>query len=190
MPTELPQHPASANLVPTYPHWILHLQRQFAQKPNDVWAAITEPEKVASWAPFRPDRNLGSRGPVRLTMLDGDETYDCEVLDEVPNESLAYTWDTDRLRFSLTENDGGTRLTLAHTMDDRNSAASVAAGWHLCLSTMELLLAGKDVPSVTGEKAKEYGWAELQREYEALFDAERVDERVHEDEDDESEKDV
>lgn len=55
---------------------------------------------------------------------------------------------------------------------------------------MELLLAGKDVPSVTGEKAKEYGWAELQREYEALFDAERVDERVHEDEDDESEKDV
>lgn len=189
MTTELPQRPASAHLVATYPHWILHLQRQFSHTPDEVWAAITEPEKVSQWAPFRPDRNLGSRGPVRLTMLDDDETYDCEVLDEVPNESLAYTWDTDRLRFSLTESDGGTRLTLAHTMDDRNSAASVAAGWHLCLSAMELLLAGKDVPSFTGEKSKEYGWTGLQREYEALFDAERVDERIRENEDDESEED-
>lgn len=178
MTSNLPQHPPSANLVATYPRWILHLQRDLPHDRDTIWQAITEPDKVSRWAPFRPDRNLATEGPVRLEPVDGSgEAFDAEVLDALPPESLSYSWGTDQLRFSLMDADDGIRLTLAHTMDDRNSASSLAAGWHMCLGALELLLKGKDVPSVVGENAKEHGWDDLQREYEAMFE-EQTDESI------------
>jgi uncharacterized protein YndB with AHSA1/START domain len=171
MTPSLPQHAAAASLVANPPRWTLRLQRTFAQDRDAVWRAITDPDALARWTPIRPDRALTSPGPVRLTAVDGsDEIHDSEVRDVTAPESLTYLWGDDQLRFSVFEQDGGTLLTLAHTMDDHNAAASTAAGWHLCLGALELLLAGDEVPSVTGENAKQYGWDALEREYRALFD--------------------
>lgn len=178
MTSKLPQHPASAALVAIYPHWTLRLRRTFAQDRGAVWRALTDPEQIARWAPYRPDRNIATEGPVRLEPLDGSgEPLDGQVLDTVPDETLTYTWGSDQLRFGLSDDQDGVALTLGHNMDDRNSAASVAAGWHICLAALELLLAGKDVPSVVGENAMDHGWEDLQREYEAMFD-EQNDESI------------
>lgn len=185
--TTLPQHSAAASLVADPPHWTLRIQRHFKQDRIDVWHAITEPDMIARWAPFRPDRALTSTGPVRLTAVDGsDEIHDSRVTDASAPESVTYFWGDDQLRFSLFEENGGTLLTLAHTMDDHNAAASIAAGWHICLGALELLLAGEDVPSVVGENAKQFGWEDLEREYRAIFD-EQSDRSVPGDETDEDE---
>jgi uncharacterized protein YndB with AHSA1/START domain len=184
MTTTLPEHPTNASLIPNYPHWTLRLQRTFPQGRDAVWAAITEPDKVAQWTPFRPNHNLGTAGPVRLKQIDGgDETIDSEVREVRHPESLTYLWGTDQLRFGLADAgaatdpaatvDMGTILTLAQTFDNRTMAGSLAAGWHICLGALELLLNGDEVPSVVGEKAKEFGWEELEQRYGALFEEQR-----------------
>ena len=171
MTTSLPYHPAAASLVANPPRWTLRLQRTFAQDRDAVWQAITDPDALARWTPIRPDRVLTSTGPVRLTAVDGSNgVHDSQVRAVSAPESLTYLWGDDQLRFSLFEEGDGTLMTLAHTMDDHNAAASTAAGWHLCLGALELLLNGEDVPSVVGEKAKAFGWDDLEREYRALFD--------------------
>jgi uncharacterized protein YndB with AHSA1/START domain len=191
MTTILPEHPANASLIPNYPHWTLRLQRTFQQDRDAVWAAITEPDKVAQWTPFRPNHNLGTSGPVRLKQIDGgDETLDSEVREVTHPESLTYLWGTDQLRFGLADaaTGKGTALTLAQTFDNRSMAGSLAAGWHICLGALELLLKGEEAPPVVGEKAKAYGWEELEQQYRALFEeqleASRPADRT-EDEDDE-----
>lgn len=175
MTTSLPQHPATASLVANPPHWTLRLQRTFPQDREAVWHAITDPDSVARWAPFRPSRALTSTGPVTLTPVDdsGDEPIDSEIRAVTAPESVTFLWGEEQLRFSTFEEDDGTLLTLAHTMDDHNIAAGIAAGWHLCLGALELLLEGKEVPSVVGENAKLHGWDELEDAYRALFDDQR-----------------
>lgn len=181
MTSSLPHHPPAAALVAVYPRWTLRMQRKFPQDRDAVWAAITEPDKVARWTPFRPDRNLASTGPVRITQIDGsDEMFDSEVREEISHESLVYTWGADQLRFGLSDADSGTSLTLTQVFDDRNVAASMAAGWHICFGALELMLDGENVPSVVGEDAMQHGWEDLQREYEAMFD-EQTDESIPED---------
>jgi uncharacterized protein YndB with AHSA1/START domain len=187
MTTSLPEHAAAASLVANPPHWTLRLQRTFPQDRNAVWHAITDPDALAQWTPIRPDRALSSTGPVRLTAVDGsDEVHDSQVRSVTAPESLTYLWGDDQLRFSVFEESDGTLLTLAHTMDDHNAAASTAAGWHLCLGALELLLDGQDVPSVVGENAKAFGWDELERAYRRLFDeqtdASNPDDQTDEDE--------
>lgn len=187
MTTTLPQHPAAAHLVANPPHWTLRLQRTFTQDREAVWHAITEPEAVGRWTPVRPSRALTSTGPVQLTAVDGsDSVHESEVRSVTAPESLTYMWGDDELRFSVFEEDDGTLLTLAHTMSDHEAAASTAAGWHLCLAALEMLLNGDDVPSVVGENAKQYGWDELDEAYRALFD-DQTDHSVPDDETDEDE---
>lgn len=81
--------------------------------------------------------------------------------------TLAFLWDPVRL--DLTQTDAGTTLSLAHTFDDRNAASSYAAGWPLGLGAVELVLAGKDAPTVGGHQAMEHGWPELNQQYSEPF---------------------
>lgn len=187
MRSSLPQHPTAASLVANPPHWTLRLQRTFTQDRETVWHAVTDPDSVARWAPFRPNRDLTSTGPVTLTPVDGsDEPIDSEIRAVTAPESVTFMWGEDQLRFSTFEEDDGTLLTIAHTTDNHNAAAAIAAGWHLCLGALELLLDGEDVPSVVGEHAKRYGWDELEAAYRALFD-DQTDRSVPGDETDEDE---
>jgi len=96
-------------------------------------------------------------------MIDGDEAVDIpiEVITVDPPRALAYTWDTDLLRWELEPNAGGTRLTLRHTLADRSWVPQVTAGWHICLDVAEWLLAGNPIPPIRGQAARSHGWAEL-----------------------------
>ena len=51
----------------------------------------------------------------------------------------------------------------------------VAAGWHLCLVVAERLLDGDPVGPVTGEAAKDHGWAALRDGYADRLDIPVVD---------------
>lgn len=171
MTSKLPNHPVEATLYASYPNWKLGFTRELAKEPATVWDAISRADEVATWAPFRPDHDLVSLGDVGLTPTDGgEEALPGRVLEVQAPSSLVYLWGTDQLQFELTPTDAGTRLGFVHTFDDHNSAGSFAAGWHLCLAALELLLAGKDVPSVVGDNAMEHGWEDLEREYAALFE--------------------
>lgn len=147
--------------------WTLVFVRTLRHSPTKVWAALTEPAQVAEWAPFTTDRDLGSRGDAILTMIDGEvaEPTSATVTRAEPPTLLEYTWGTDQLRWELATVEGGTRLTLLHTLKDRDWIPKIAAGWHICLDVAERLLAGSPVGPIRGNEARDYGWDELNHAY-------------------------
>jgi Activator of Hsp90 ATPase homolog 1-like protein len=100
-------------------------------------------------------------------MIDGEVAEDlpASVRRSEPSTLLEYTWGTDLLRWRLEPVDAGTRLTLEHTLHDRDFVPKVAAGWHLCLNVAERLLDGEPVGPIRGEDAKNHGWDRLHDEY-------------------------
>ncbi|MCM2423807.1 SRPBCC domain-containing protein [Streptomyces sp. RKAG293] len=82
-----------------------------------------------------------------------------------PPALLEYALNTDLLRWELAATDTGTRLTLRHTVKDRDWIPKVAAGWHLCLDVAERLLEGRPIPPIGGTAAVGFGWSELNEQY-------------------------
>jgi uncharacterized protein YndB with AHSA1/START domain len=147
--------------------WTLVFVKEFRHPPEKVWAALTDPEQLDAWSPFRPDRDLASTGKATLMMIDKEESVpmEAEVLTAEPPALLEYTWGTDLLRWELDEIDGGTRLTLRHTVRARDEVPRVAAGWHMCLVVAGRLLDGDPVPVVRGSEAMDHGWQDLHDGY-------------------------
>jgi uncharacterized protein YndB with AHSA1/START domain len=152
--------------------WTLVFVRDLKHPREKVWTALTDPKHLDAWSPFRPDRDLGTTGPATLTMVDGATEMDTAASVETadPPNLLVYRWGDDLLRWELAETDGGTRLTLRHTVQAENMLPKVAAGWHICLDVADRLLAGNPVPVIRGEEAKKYGWQELSDAYAAKLD--------------------
>lgn len=147
--------------------WTLVFIRDLRHPPAKVWAALTEPSEVGEWAPYTVDQSLGAPGEVTLTMIDGETAQDmpATVVRAEPPALLEYTFGTDLLRWELAATPTGTRLTLRHTLQDRDWLPKVAAGWHLCLDVAEHLLDGEPVGPIRGKQAMDFGWDALNDAY-------------------------
>jgi uncharacterized protein YndB with AHSA1/START domain len=155
--------------------WALVFVRELAHPPEKVWAALTEPEQIAAWAPYTADRDLDTIGDATLTMIDGDDAVDlaATVRRADAPKVLEYSWGDDVLQWQLEPREpagAGTRLTLRHTVEKRDLVPMVASGWHLCLVVAERLLDGEPIAPIRGQDALRYGWADLRDKY-----AERLD---------------
>jgi uncharacterized protein YndB with AHSA1/START domain len=147
--------------------WTLVFVRDLHHQPEAVWRAITEPAQLREWSPFTADRDLGRHGAATLTMIDGDTAEDlaATVTRSEPPTLLEYNFGEDLLRWELAPTGSGTRLTLSHTVSDRQWVPKVAAGWHICLVVAERLLDGRPVGPIRGEEARDHGWDELHVAY-------------------------
>jgi uncharacterized protein YndB with AHSA1/START domain len=148
--------------------WTLVFARDLAQRPEVVWAALTEADQLGQWSPFGASRDLTTIGPVTLTIYDGDradEDIAAEVLTVDPPRFLEYTWGQDLVRWELSAAGSGTHLELRHTVADRDWLSKVAAGWHMCLDVAAYLLDGDPIGPIRGSEAIRYGWTELNEAY-------------------------
>lgn len=147
--------------------WTLVFVRDLRHPRESVWAALTQPGQLSEWAPFLAGRDLGTVGEAVLTMVDGDTAEDmAATVHRVERPGLLeYTWGTDLLRWELAATDSGTRLTLRHTIDNRDWAPKLAAGWHLCLVVAEHLLDGAPIAPIRGADARNFGWEALNEAY-------------------------
>ncbi|MBB5918207.1 uncharacterized protein YndB with AHSA1/START domain [Nocardia transvalensis] len=161
-----------AELVDDNGAWSLVFTRAFPQDREAVWSALTEPDELREWAPYTADRSLAAPGPVVLVMIDGDERQELpgEVVTADRPSLLEFTWGTDLLRWELSAHEGGTLLRLTHRLPEREQAAMVAAGWHICLDVAAELLAGSPVGPIVGAAALDHGWRDLNRQYAARLD--------------------
>jgi uncharacterized protein YndB with AHSA1/START domain len=151
--------------------WTLVFIRDLRHPPQKVWAALTEPGRLAQWAPYTADRDLTAPGAATITMIDGDTTVGLEAVvqhAEAP-KLLEYTWGDDVLRWELEPTTDGTRLTLRHTVADQDWVPKVAAGWHLCLAVAEHLLDDRPIAPIRGMDAMNYGWEDLHDRYAEKF---------------------
>lgn len=162
---------ASVGYRPNGDRWTLVFTRDLRHAPAKVWASLTGPDQLRAWAPFTADRDLGTVGKATLTMVDGsDKSLVGQVTIANPPSLLEYEWGDDVLRWSVEPTDDGSRLTLEHTVKERESVPQMAAGWHLCLVVAESLLDGEPIGPIRGTEAMNYGWAELNEAYAKRLD--------------------
>ena len=152
--------------------WTLVLVRELSHAPAKVWAAITNPAHLREWAPYDPDRNLGTVGAVKLSTagMPAPHVSDCQVKRADAPTLLEFTWGAQNLRWELEPLGGsGTKLTLWHNIE-RGFISMGAAGWHICFDVLNRLLDGRPIGRMVGPDAIKFGgWQRLNEEYAKQF---------------------
>ncbi|MHA6785132.1 SRPBCC family protein [Pseudonocardia saturnea] len=115
---------------------VLRMERRLGHPPARVWPALTEPAQLARWFPSGVEIDLRPGGALTFTQ-EGAPPASGVITDLDPPRVVAFTWDTDHLRFELLPDGDGSVLLLTHTFDDRVGAASFAAGWDTCIAALD-----------------------------------------------------
>ena len=148
--------------------WTLILVRELRHSPEKVWQALTDPAHLREWAPFETDASLGTVGSGNLTWVGAPTAQETRVTRADAPKVLEY----DDIRWELEQFNGGTRLTLWHSID-RRFISMGAAGWHICFDVLDHLLSGTPIGRiVAGDAMKFGGWQRLNAEYAAQFGVE------------------
>lgn len=144
---------------------VLVKQQQYNSPIQDVWAAITEQERISKWfikCKFKAEEGF------RYSLI--SENDDCEqvsgtILKVNPVHELVYTWIVagtqaeTTVSWKLEEKDGGTLLTLEHSgiskYPDSDTAIkmfeSFNGGWDKCITHLEQYLSGAHVEAAHGK---------------------------------------
>ncbi len=125
----------------------VRFERLYDYRPDELWAALTEPEQLRGWL-GEADVDLRVGGEVVLRM--GGEnggTANLRVRDLDPGRMVEYDWswsgeDTSILRFELEPRGNGTLLVLDHRRLAAEDAPEYGAGWHSHLDGLALQLEG------------------------------------------------
>ena len=126
----------------------LEITRRFEKPIEEVWDAITRPERIAHWlgeVKFEP--RAGS--PITID-FGGSESVTGKILEFSPPHVFAYTWsevgkgaDDSVVHFELREDAGETRLVLTHSKQSATMAQGTAGGWHAQVDLLDGYLSGK-----------------------------------------------
>lgn len=124
----------------------LRMERRLAHPPQRVWDAITRPAHLAKWFPSEVSVDLRPGGEIGFHFPgDPGPGMTGRVTDADEPRLFAFTWGEDHLRWEITPDGDGSRLSLVHTFGDRFGAASFASGWQVCVTALGQLLAGGPV---------------------------------------------
>ena len=98
---------------------------------GEVWAALTEPERLQEWFANEVELELEPGGGGTFRWGDGEERR-ALVQEVVPERRFVFTWDESRVEIELTEVEAGTRVLVVET---------AGAGWATALSLHAAALA-------------------------------------------------
>ena len=145
---------ADGTIEPTATGAVLRFERRLPHAVAEVWAAITEPARLADWwLPFDADITIDLRpGGLIVMSASGDEpvTITCEILRVEPPVLLEHTHvdPGSRLLWELEPNGDGCILRLSHFVTDPATAIDncYAVGLHTSLDRLAPCLAGTPAP--------------------------------------------
>ena len=144
--------------------WRLRFSRTLAHHPQKVWEAITQPEHLKTWFPQEIVGDWKQGSGLQFKSAHADANFDGEVIAVDPPKLLEFKWGTDILRFEIKPSGSGSILTLLDTFDEMGKAARDAAGWHVCLDSLERTLDAKPSDGSPGED-----WNEVHSDYVKAF---------------------
>jgi uncharacterized protein YndB with AHSA1/START domain len=131
---------------------VLTITREFQAPIEDVWAAVTEPERLARWIGTFTGDPASGRVAFLMTAEGATEPEDMEIRECDPPRVLKVTahageehWDLDLL---LEESDGVTVLTFAQPDIDPVAAESIGPGWEFYLDRLVAAETGGDVEAI------------------------------------------
>ena len=131
---------------------VLTITREFRAPIEDVWASVTESERLARWiGTFTGDPATG-RVAFLMTAEGATEPGDMDIRECTPPRVLKVTshvgeelWHLD---LSLEESEGVTTLTFAQPDIDPVAAESVGPGWEYYLDRLVAAESGGDVGAI------------------------------------------
>ena len=122
---------------------VLLIRQQFGHGADRLWRALTDDDELSSWFPCGVRLDLRAGGTFQF-LFPGEDPDAGQVLEVVPGQILAFSWDQEVLRWTVKRTElGHSTLSLANSLQDPAWAARVAAGWHQCLEQLGALLDGK-----------------------------------------------
>ncbi len=142
-------------------------ERRLAQPIEKVWAALTVPERISQWLMTRTEVDLRIGGRFALDWIGEDYRMAGVITALEPPRLIAWTWPHEEhpdsvVRWELTPDGAGCRLTLTQTNMRLPHLLNVAGGWHAYLECLPGA-AGDDLTPWSAARE-----AEVFKRYEAL----------------------
>lgn len=127
----------------------VRFERRYDAKPEELWSALTEPERLGRWLADVAELELRVGGRFLLRWGDGDDNQETDgtILALEPGRVLELNWtypgEPDSVaRFELRPDGDGTILVLDHRGLPPDAIAGYGAGWHSHLDSLAAHLAG------------------------------------------------
>ncbi|MEH7236802.1 SRPBCC family protein [Bacillus sp. JJ1562] len=148
-----------ATLTKNEPNYIATFERHYPHSVDEVWAMLTDNEKLPTWFAELKVDDLRKGGLILFDM--GDGTFEEMTITDLSDRSvLEFTWADDSVRFELTSEQEGCKLLLIETITKlTDQTPRDLAGWHVCLDVIGVLLDGKQVEN------RKLQWEPLYEQY-------------------------
>jgi uncharacterized protein YndB with AHSA1/START domain len=126
---------------------VVRFERTFPHTATQVWAAITDPARLAQWFPTTVEFDeLRADAPITFRFAEDRYPPMTGAFREVtPPRRLSFSWGDDLLAFELEARDDGAacRLSFSVVLDSADKAARDAAGWDDCLDMLDVVVSGE-----------------------------------------------
>ncbi len=152
--------PPTGRVTPTSQGRALSIERTFRTTIEDVWASLTEPERVARWYGIIDGEQVpDSTIMITMTAEEGAPTEPARIIEcEPPNRFVIETagmgepW---RLCVDLVAVDGVTTMTFTQILADDLDAADIGPGWEFYADRHHAALNGNDMPDWESDRYQE-----------------------------------
>jgi uncharacterized protein YndB with AHSA1/START domain len=131
----------------------LEFRRSWPDPIDDVWAALTEPDRLARWiGVYEGERGAGGRGTFAMTQEEGEhEGSPTTILECDAPRRLVIEWEQEgaenwRVALDLTTEGGRTVLRFVQVFGADADVVDYALGWHWYLDKFGAELAGAPGP--------------------------------------------
>ncbi|WP_051515852.1 SRPBCC family protein [Candidatus Blastococcus massiliensis] len=130
----------------------LEFRRSWPDPIEDVWAALTEPDRLARWiGTYEGERAVGATGTFTMTHEEEPAGEQMTIVACEPPRRLVVQWvqeDTDawRVDLDLATEDGRTVLRFVQVFGAEADVTDFAMGWHWYLDKFGSEVAGSPVP--------------------------------------------
>ncbi|MGY1801698.1 SRPBCC family protein [Blastococcus sp. SYSU D00922] len=131
----------------------VEFRRSWPDPIEDVWSALTEPERLARWiGRYDGARGPGGTGTFVMTHEEGEHTGEpMTILECDPPRRLVVEWTQEqtenwRVDLDLTAEDGRTWLRFVQVFPADADVVDFAMGWHWYLDKFGAEVAGTSAP--------------------------------------------
>lgn len=134
-----------ANIEKVEQHYIATIERHMNHPAKNVWAWLTENEKLKQWFPELRVGKLEHDGFMTF-QLSEEDVKELEIYTFKEGSLLEFDWWGNNVRFELVNEQGGSRIMFVQKITElTDQTAKDLAGWHTCLLDIDALMGGRTI---------------------------------------------
>ncbi|GAA4728945.1 hypothetical protein GCM10023328_04310 [Modestobacter marinus] len=128
----------------------LQFRRSWPDPIDDVWAALTEPDRMVRWiGTYAGERRPGGAGTFTMTHEETPVGEPMRIVECAAPRRLVVDWQTEegwRVELDLTAEDGQTVLLFTQLFAPGTQVTDYVLGWHWYLDKLDAEVGGRPAP--------------------------------------------